>query len=292
MDYRQYRYRNDQFEIKEAPTRVDLGLTTEELKKRVRDCTKRLGELQKVLYAQRTYGVIIILQAMDAAGKDSMIAHVFSGVNPVGVKVANFKQPNSTEILHDYLWRINQQLPERGQIGIFNRSYYEDVLITRVHPEILVGEHLPNIERVKDIKESFYTGRYQDLRNYEAYLTRNGFKILKFFLHVSKEEQGARFASRIEIPDKNWKFSAADIREHQYWDQYQAAYQKVIQNTATKDSPWYVIPSDDKWTSRYIVASALVDQISRLPLAYPLVTKDEKKELKEALKELKKGNQV
>lgn len=161
-------------------------------------------------------------------------------------------------------------------------------MIARVHPEILVSEHLPNIEKVKDIKESFYADRYQDLRDYEAYLTRNGFKILKFFLHVSKEEQGARFAARIEIPDKNWKFSAADIRERQYWDAYQDAYEKAIQATATKDSPWYVIPSDDKWSSRYIVANALVDQISHLPLAYPLVTKDKKKELKDALKELKK----
>lgn len=286
MKYKEYRYVDDQFSIKRAPTKVNLHLKEAAIKAEVHKCTKEIDKLQKVLYAQRTYGVIMVLQALDAAGKDSLIAHVFSGVNPVGVRVANFKQPSSTELRHDYLWRINQQLPERGQIGIFNRSYYEDVLVSRVHPEILLGEHLPGIETLADIHERFYQDRYQDLRDYEAYLNRNGFRVVKFFLHVSKEEQKQRFLARIDIPDKNWKFSASDIHERQYWPKYQQAYQQAIRETATPDSPWYVIPADDKWTARLIAARVLIDQLKQLPLAYPAPTPKQTAGLSAAKREL------
>lgn len=239
-----------------------------------------------MMYARRHYGVLVVFQAMDAAGKDSMISHIFAGVNPVGFKVANFKQPTGRELRHDYLWRINRELPMRGDIGVFNRSYYEDVLVSRVHPALILQSNIPGIESVHDVNNKFFDSRYEDIRQYESYLTRNGYLIVKFFLHVSKEEQKKRFLARIDTPEKNWKFSAADIRERQYWDDYQKAYEKAINATATKENPWYVIPADDKWYSRLIVSDILTKKINSLPLAYPEVSPEQEMSLRQARKEL------
>lgn len=287
MDTKQYRYTSDDFKIKKAPTLIaDSSDELKKIKKQVKKNLKHIREAQKKMYARRHYSVLVVFQAMDAAGKDSMIAHIFSGVNPVGFKVANFKQPTSQELRHDYLWRINRELPLRGDIGVFNRSYYEDVLVSRVHPEIILNSNLPEIYSLKDVDDHFFEKRYQDIREYEKYLTRNGYVVLKFFLHVSKDEQKKRFLARIDRPEKNWKFSAADIRERQYWDQYQAAYEKAINATATKENPWYVIPADDKWYSRLIVSDIITKRIEKLPLSYPELNEQEAAELKEARQRL------
>ena len=283
MEIKQYRYTGKDFKIKKAPTFVkDSNDDLKAIKKQLAKNVKRIREAQKKMYARRHYGVLVVFQAMDAAGKDSMIAHIFSGVNPVGFKVANFKQPTALELRHDYLWRINRELPLRGDIGVFNRSYYEDVLVSRVHPEIILNSNLPEIHSLQDVDERFFTNRYQDIREYENYLTRNGYVVVKFFLHVSKEEQKQRFLARIDTPEKNWKFSAADIRERQYWGKYQDAYEKAINATATKQNPWYVIPADDKWYSRLIVSDILTKRIEKLPLAYPKMTPEQEGELAEA----------
>lgn len=282
-----YQYSGHHFDIKSAPTFVKAS--TDDLvniKQQINDNLKRLRHAQKKMYAQRQYGVLVVFQALDAAGKDSMIAHIFSGVNPVGFKVANFKQPTSNELRHDFLWRINQQLPSRGEIGVFNRSYYEDVLVSRVHPEMILNANLPGIETVSDVDEQFWDNRYQDICDYEKYLSRNGFVILKFFLHMSKGEQKNRFLRRINIPKKNWKFSAADIQERQYWDQYQQVYEQAINATATKQNPWYVIPADDKWYSRLIVSDILTKRIEQLPLTYPELPASRQSELKQAKEKL------
>ena len=283
MDTKQYRYTKDNFDIKKAPTWVaDSADELDQIKAAIDKNVKRIKDAQKKMYARHRYGVIVVFQAMDAAGKDSMISHIFSGVNPVGFKVANFKQPTSVELQHDYLWRINAALPKRGSVGVFNRSYYEDVLVSRVHPEIVLKANLPGVTTLSDVNKDFFTGRYEDIREYEKYLSRNGYVILKFFLHVSKGEQKKRFLSRIETPRKNWKFSAADIHERQFWDKYQAAYDKAINATATKENPWYVIPSDDKWYSRLIVSDIITKRIEKLPLAYPKMSADQEKELARA----------
>lgn len=283
MDTKQYRYTKDNFNIKKAPTWVvDSNDQLDKIKDTIDKNIKRIKEAQKKMYAHHRYGVIVVFQAMDAAGKDSMISHIFSGVNTVGFKVANFKQPTSEELQHEYLWRINKALPERGSIGVFNRSYYEDVLVSRVHPELILKANLPGVTTLLDVNKDFFDMRYEDIRNYEKYLSHNGYMILKFFLHVSKEEQKNRFLSRIETPRKNWKFSAADIRERQYWDKYQSAYNKAINATATKENPWYVIPADDKWYSRLIVSDIITKQIEKLPLAYPKMTPDQEGELAKA----------
>lgn len=283
MDTKQYRYTKDNFDIRKAPTWVsDSADQLDKIKNTINRNVKHIKDAQKKMYARRRYGVIVVFQAMDAAGKDSMIAHIFSGVNPVGFKVANFKQPSAEELRHDYLWRVNNALPERGMIGIFNRSYYEDVLVSRVHPELILKANLPGATTLLDVNKDFFKGRYDDIRGYEKYLARNGYVILKFFLHVSKGEQRNRFLSRIETPRKNWKFSAADIRERQYWDKYQAAYNDAINATATKENPWYVIPADDKWYSRLIVSDIITKRLEKLPLAYPEMTPDQEGELARA----------
>lgn len=287
MDVKKYRYTTNNFKISEAPTmEVDSTDHLKDIKKQIQDNVKKVKKLQKKMYARRRYGVLVVFQAMDAAGKDSMIAHIFSGVNPVGFKVANFKQPTPIELRHDFLWRITHELPMRGDIGIFNRSYYEDVLVSRVHPQLIVNSNLPGINSLEDVNEQVYERRYHDIREYERYLTRNGYVIVKFFLHVSKNEQKKRFLSRIDTPEKNWKFSAADIRERQYWDQYQDAYEKAINATATEDNPWYVIPSDDKWYSRLIVSDILTKRLEKLPLAFPTVTPEQKAKLSQARQDL------
>jgi PPK2 family polyphosphate:nucleotide phosphotransferase len=234
-----------------------------------------LAELQDVLYAQDRWAVLLIFQAMDAAGKDGTIKHVMSGVNPQGCQVSSFKGPTSTDLDHDYLWRCVKELPERGRIGIFNRSYYEETLVVRVHPEFLAGQKLPP----ELVTKKIWDQRFQDIRAFERYLHRNGTIVRKFFLHVSKKEQQRRFLERLDNPDKNWKFSANDAKERGFWDDYMEAYEDTIRNTATDDSPWYVVPADNKWFTRVIVAAAVIDTLASLKLHYPKVTTAKKKEL-------------
>lgn len=242
---------------------------------------ERLNELQDVLYAQNIHALLIIFQAMDAAGKDSAIKHVMSGINPQGCTVTSFKQPSSEELDHDFMWRAIKELPERGKIGIFNRSYYEEVLVVRVHPEILQSQQLP--EKIKKDK-NIWKKRFEDIRNFETYLTNNGVHVIKFFLHVSKEEQKQRFLDRINEADKNWKFSAQDAKERTFFDKYMAAYEDALSATSTKDAPWYVIPADKKWFTRVAVSEIIASKLESLDMSYPKVTESQLKELQEAKK--------
>ena len=237
-----------------------------------------LQELQDVLYAQDRWSLLLIFQAMDAAGKDGAIKHVMSGVNPQGCEVSSFKGPSNEDLDHDYLWRCVKHLPERGRIGIFNRSYYEETLVVRVHPEFLAGQKLPKECVTKHIWEE----RFQDIRALERYLHRNGTVVVKFFLHVSKREQQKRFLERIDNADKNWKFSLNDAKERGFWDDYMEAYEETIQETATENSPWYVVPANNKWFTRVIVAAAVIDTLASLDLQYPKVSAAKRKELAEA----------
>lgn len=244
-----------------------------------------LAEFQNMLYAQDRWAVLLIFQAMDAAGKDSAIKHVMSGINPQGCQVFSFKAPSAEELDHDYLWRCLRHLPERGRIGIFNRSYYEETLIVRVHRDLLEKQKLPPELVTKQIWEE----RFQDIRNFERYLTRNGDVIRKFFLHVSEKEQKKRFLDRIEEPEKHWKFSASDIKEREHWDDYMNAYEDMIRNTATKHAPWYVVPADNKWFTRAVVAAAVIDAMDSIDLHYPRVSKEKLRELEAAKKVLLAG---
>lgn len=244
----------------------------------------RLEELQQKLYAQDCWAVLLIFQAIDAAGKDGAIKHVMSGVNPEGCDVYSFKVPSAEELNHDYLWRTARRLPERGKIGIFNRSYYEEVLVVRVHPELLKNEKLPPSLVTKDI----WKERFHDIRGFEHYMSRNGVAVRKFFLNLSREEQKKRFLDRLDQPQKNWKFSAADVHEREYWDDYVSAYQDMIRNTATKESPWFVVPADNKWFTRLVVAAAVVDTLEGLRLSYPKMDAKQRKALKEAREALSK----
>jgi PPK2 family polyphosphate:nucleotide phosphotransferase len=234
-----------------------------------------LAELQDRLYAQDRWAVLLIFQAMDAAGKDGTIKHVMSGVNPQGCQVFSFKAPSAEDLDHDYLWRCLKHMPERGRIGIFNRSYYEEVLAVKVHEALLAKQKLPP----SLVGKSIWKQRYEDIRNVEQYLARNGIAICKFFLHVSRKEQKKRFLERLDNPDKNWKFSLADARERGYWDDYQEAYQDMIRATAAKHAPWYVVPADKKWFTRVVVAAAVIDALGSLELEYPAVDKAKKEEL-------------
>ena len=243
-----------------------------------------LAEVQDKLYAQDKWGVLLIFQAMDAAGKDGAIKHVMSGVNPQGCQVHSFKAPSDEDLDHDYLWRSSKHLPNRGGIGIFNRSYYEETLVVRVHPEFLKKQKLPPELVTRDI----WKNRFHDIRAFERYLANNGIVIVKFFLHVSKKEQKRRFLERLETPEKNWKFSAADLAEREHWDEYQAAYEDMIRHTATKHAPWHVVPADNKWFTRVVVAAAIIDALDGLNLAYPKVGQGKLKELATARRELLK----
>jgi PPK2 family polyphosphate:nucleotide phosphotransferase len=245
----------------------------------------RLRELQDVLYAQDHYSLLIIFQAMDAAGKDGAIEHVMSGVNPQGCHVVSFKQPSAEERDHDYLWRCQKALPERGKIGIFNRSHYEEVLVVRVHPEILQGSQMP--AELKNDK-NIWKKRFQHIRDWEQHLTENGTHILKFFLNVSKAEQKQRFLDRINEPEKNWKFAASDVKERGYWDDYMKAYTEALSATSTENAPWYVIPADKKWFTRLAVSEIIVKKLESLDLHYPIVTDEHKADLAEAKKILEK----
>src|SRR5271165_848738 len=244
----------------------------------------RMAELQDMLYAQNRWAVLLIFQAMDAAGKDGIIKHVMSGVNPQGCQVYSFKAPSDVELQHDFLWRTTRDLPERGHIGIFNRSYYEEVLVVRVHPEILKSQKTPP----SLVGKKIWDERFEDIRCFERHMARSGTVIRKFFLHVSKKEQKQRFLARLEEPEKNWKFSASDIRERQCWDDYQKAYEEMIRNTATEHAPWYVVPADNKWFTRLVVSSVIVDTLESLDLAYPKVDEAKHRELAAAKKLLLK----
>ncbi len=240
----------------------------------------RTAELQDKLYAQDSWALLLIFQAMDAAGKDGIIKHVMSGVNPQGCQVHSFKAPSEVELQHDFLWRTTRVLPERGHIGIFNRSYYEEVLVVRVHPDILKGQALPP----SLVGKKIWDERFEDIRCFERHMARSGTVIRKFFLNVSKKEQKKRFLERLDEPQKNWKFSASDIHERKYWDDYQKAYEDMISNTATEQTPWYVVPADNKWFTRLVVSTVLVDTMESLDLAYPKVAEGKRKELEAAKK--------
>jgi PPK2 family polyphosphate:nucleotide phosphotransferase len=234
-----------------------------------------LAELQDRLYAHDRWSLLLIFQAMDAAGKDSAIKHVMSGVNPQGCQVFSFKAPSAEDLQHDFLWRTTKCLPERGRIGVFNRSYYEEVLIVRVHPEILASQRLP----LKLVTKRIWKHRFESIRDFELHITRNSVVVRKFFLHVSKEEQLRRFLARLEKPEKNWKFSPADVAERDRWNEYMSAYEEMIRETATKDAPWHVVPADNKWYTRAVVAAAVIDALGEIDPQFPTVDKDKKKEL-------------
>jgi PPK2 family polyphosphate:nucleotide phosphotransferase len=277
----------EDFRLKDHDPEDTHGIKSEdkpEVKKWVEESVSLLAKYQDVLSAQSHWGLLLIFQAMDAAGKDGTIKHVMSGVNPQGVDVYSFKSPSSEELAHDFLWRTNRCTPPRGKIGIFNRSYYEEVLIVRVHPEFLEKQRLPDALR----GDHFWKGRYEDIRGFERYLTRNGIAILKFFLNVSKREQKRRFLERLDNKEKNWKFSASDVMERKYWDKYQGVYEKMIRNTATEYAPWVVVPADNKWFTRLLVVATIVDVLDGLDLEYPKPTPEQIAELKEARKLLER----
>ena len=279
--------KGDDFRLKDVDPGDTLWLKTED-KAKAKDAlamgVEALAQLQELLYAQDQWSLLLIFQAMDAAGKDGAIKHVMSGVNPQGCQVYSFKSPTSEDLDHDYLWRCMKRLPERGRIGIFNRSYYEEVLVVRVHPEFLEKQKLPR----KLVSKDIWKERYEDISNFERYLTRNGIVIRKFFLHVSKKEQKKRFLERLDKPEKHWKFSDADVREREFWDQYMEAYEDMIRHTAAKQAPWYVVPADNKWFTRVVVAAAVIEALDDLNLKFPEVDKARLKELEAAKESLLK----
>ena len=280
MGHDKFRVRPDQkFRLEDHDPRDTDGFESKEdgLRRLEKGC-ERLRELQDKLYAQDQWAVLLVFQAMDAAGKDSVIKHVMSGVNPQGCQVYSFKVPSSEELDHDFLWRTTRALPERGRIGVFNRSYYEEVLVVRVHPELLARQKLPP-ELVTD---KTWKQRFQDIAAFERYLARNGTVIRKFFLNVSKEEQRKRFLARLDEPEKNWKFSVADVAERQHWDEYMKAYEDAIEATTSDHAPWYVIPADRKWFTRLAVADVIVEALEELDLRYPEVSETQRQELERA----------
>ena len=273
------------FSLKDHDPADTHGLGSE-LKPQAKDLlahgVKELSRLQDILAAQDRWGLLLIFQAMDAAGKDGTIKHVMSGVNPQGVDVWSFKAPSAEELQHGYLWRTMKAMPERGHIGIFNRSHYEEVLVVRVHPEILENQKLPKPLLTKHIWQE----RFEDINNFERYLTRNGIAVVKFFLHVSRKEQKRRFLERLDTPDKNWKYSASDVKERQFWEAYQEAYEDMIRHTASEHAPWYVVPADNKWFTRLVVAQAVVNTLKGMNLKYPKVSGTERAALAQAHQQL------
>ena len=267
------------FHLKEFDPADTLGLKSKEhAKETLERGITRLAELQEKLYAQDRRAILVILQAMDAAGKDSTIKHVMSGVNPQGCQVSSFKAPSAEELQHDFLWRTSHSLPERGKIGIFNRSYYEEVLAVRVHPELLARERIPT----QLVLDNIWQKRFEDINAFERYLSGNGIVVLKFFLHISKKEQKRRFLERLDDSEKNWKFSMSDALERQHWEKYMRAYEDMVRNTSTKLAPWYVVPADHKWFTRLVVAEAVIDAMESLDLSFPKVDAERRKELKDA----------
>jgi PPK2 family polyphosphate:nucleotide phosphotransferase len=265
-----------EFHLKSHKTNEKGGLDKDKGEKIIEANRKRLSDFQEKLYAQDRWSLLLIFQGMDAAGKDTAIKNVFEGVNPQGCEVTSFKQPSPRELDHDFLWRCAIALPERGRIGIFNRSYYEECLVTRVHPEILAKEKIPPVLVTKNI----WRERFEDIAAFERYLARNGTVVLKFFLNLSKQEQRERFLERLEIPSKNWKFSVADITERGHWAKYQAAYQEIVRHTSSALAPWYVVPADHKWFARVVISSAIVAALERLNLKFPKAAKDSLEEFK------------
>jgi PPK2 family polyphosphate:nucleotide phosphotransferase len=285
MKYEKFRVRaGEKLNLKKHPTDFtgdyrEKDEALEDLKKNV----ARIAELQEILYAQNEHALLIVLQAMDTAGKDGVIKHVLSGVNPQGCHVVSFKEPSTEDLEHDYLWRVTKNLPERGTIGVFNRSHYEDVLIVRVHPEILDSQPIP--DRAKKDKK-IWQKRFEQIRNFETHLVENHTHVLKFFLHLSKAEQKKQFLERIEEPEKHWKFSAADIRERGFWNDYMRAYREAIEATSTDDAPWHVVPADKKWFTRTAISEIIRDKMESMDLRYPKVSDEQKKGLAEAKKML------
>ncbi|MCW5911247.1 MAG: polyphosphate kinase 2 family protein [Cyclobacteriaceae bacterium] len=257
-------------------------LNKAEAEKLLEEGRKHLADVQDELYAHNRYSILIILQAMDAAGKDGAVKHIMSGFNPLGVKVYSFKAPTSAELDHDYFWRHQLALPARGEIAIHNRSHYENVLVTKVHPEWILNEHIPGIDSIKKIDDKFWQQRYKQIRRFEKNLADNGTIILKFFLHLSKKEQKKRFLERIDDPGKNWKFSLSDLKERGFWDDYQKAYEEALSATSTEFAPWFVIPADDKWYARLAIASVITREFARLKINYPVVSQAQKEELQKA----------
>ena len=271
----------EKFSLKKFDPGFSSGYNKEDAAAVLEDLIRQIAEVQTELYAANRFAVLIIFQAMDAAGKDGAIAHTMSGLNPQGCQVFSFKQPSVEEYDHDFLWRSYKALPERGRIGIHNRSHYETVLVTKVHPELILKEHLPGIDSVKELDKEFWEQRYHSIREFERHLHANGTVIIKFFLNLSKEEQRKRFLKRIDDPSKNWKFSAADSKEREYWDDYMKAYEKAIKETATPENPWYIIPADKKWFTRIAISTIMLHTLKKLKLKYPVLPKDEKEKLQQ-----------
>jgi len=277
--------RPDSFRLKNVDPDDCAGLQSEDkAAERLVEGVERIAELQAKLYAEHKWSLLIVIQAMDAAGKDSLIKHVMTGINPQGTVVQGFKQPTSDELDHDFLWRCQVKLPSDGHIGIFNRSYYEEVLVVRVHPEFLQAQHLPE----KSVGKDIWKNRFKDIRNWEQYLSRNGTAVRKFFLHVSKGEQKKRFLARLDEPDKNWKFSEADVKERAHWKEYMNAYEDMIRNTSTDEAPWYVVPANNKWFTRLVVAEAVIDALESLKPKFPVLDAKHKRELAAARRALLK----
>src|SRR6202000_553945 len=276
------------FSLKDYDPAYSADYKKEDADEILKGIVDQIIELQPKFYADRRYALLVLFQAMDAAGKDSAIAHTLSGLNPQGCQVFSFKQPSAEEYEHDFLWRHYKALPESGRIGIHNRSHYENVLITKVHPELLLKENLPVVNSLKKLGKEFWEHRYHSIREFERHLHRNGTVIIKFFLHVSKEEQKQRFLKRIDDPAKNWKFSPSDVTERKYWDEYMKAYEKAISETATPENPWYVIPADKKWFTRIAVSKIILNTIEELQLKYPVLPKSEKEQLPQIKEMLEK----
>jgi len=276
-------FKGDNFRLKDFDPEDTNGMKDKKQAKEILEHSRDLlSEFQEKLYAQDRWALLIIFQAMDAAGKDGAVKHVMSGINPQGSDVTSFKAPSKEELDHEYLWRAHKAIPQRGKIGIFNRSYYEEVLVVRVHQDLLNTQQLPK----ELVSKHIWEDRYEDINNFEKYLGRNGIIVMKFFLHLSKGEQKKRFLERLEMPEKNWKFSMADVKERAYWKDYQRAYEEMIQNTATKDAPWHIIPADNKWFTRLAVAGAIIEELHSLNLQFPEVDDDKKKELAQVRKAL------
>ncbi len=274
-------------DLQRLPTKIKpLCKTKQKFAERLTKQTHELAELQNLLYASDQHALLLVFQAMDAAGKDSAIKHVMSGINPQGCQVYSFKHPSPEELDHDFLWNATRRLPERGRIGIFNRSYYEEVLVVRIHPEILESQNIPN-GLIDD--KGIWKRRYQSMVDFERHLHRNGTRILKFFLHLSKDEQRQRFLKRIDDPQKNWKFGTADIHERGYWDEYMKAYEQCLRATSTKTAPWFVIPADDKETAQLLISRAVINALKDLKMSYPVTTEERRKELLAIRKQLEAG---
>lgn len=252
---------NGGISLKDKPTKIDLGFEAKAIKKEIRDVRKKLGKVQDTMYAHGKYAVLVCIQGMDTSGKDSMIREIFKDFNSAGIVVQSFKVPTSKELSHDYLWRHYIALPERGKFGIFNRTHYENVLVTRVHPEYILGENIPSVNTIEDVNQNFWDTRFKSINDFEKHIAENGMIIFKFFLHLSKEEQKFRLLRRLRLKEKNWKFSPGDLKERKLWDKYQEYYQDAINRTSKPHAPWFTIPADDKGAARYIVAKILLENL-------------------------------